>query len=146
MRRKSFPVRHASLLLIVWAVLASGCETVRVPEAAPSPAGQLIVGMRTEKVTELMGPADSVTRGTGNDYVEETWVYEIEHPPVYRTIAAEMQDVPWVDPITGEMKMLQEPITDQQRLDRVEKITLRFRHGQLMSIDRELDEHRAFSR
>ena len=138
--------RCLQLSLLVGGMLAGGCETITVTEPPVAPSAQLIVGMRTERVEALLGPAEAVSRGAGADYVEETWIYQIEHPPVYRTIVAEMQDVPWVDPITGEMKTLQEPVTDQQRLDRRETITLVFRYGQLMTIDREIDEHRSFSR
>lgn len=123
-----------------------GCQ-VR-PTAKPLPSGgeRLVVGMRLERVQALLGEPSAVTPGTGDNYVQETWTYQITRPPVYRTIVAEMQEVPWVDPITGEMKTVQEPINDQQRLDQQETLTLVFRYGQLITIDRQLTEHRSFSR
>ena len=44
------------------------------------------------------------------------------------------------------MKTLQEPINDQQRIDRYETVLLLIRYGQLIKVDRKVDEHRAFSR
>ena len=44
------------------------------------------------------------------------------------------------------MKTIQEPINDQQRLDRHEKVRLLIRYGQLIRVDREVEEQRAFSR
>lgn len=148
MSRPLSPVgaRCIPVTLLAFALLTAGCQTPAVSEPVVAPSDQLMVGMRSEKVERLLGEADSITPGQGNDYVEETWVYQIEHPPVYRTIVAEMRDVPWVDPITGEMKTLQDPVVDQQRIDRRETVTLKFRYGQLMTIDRDVDEHRSFSR
>ncbi len=137
-------IRISLLISIGW--LASGCETTPAVSPASIPSDQLVVGMYAERIKELLGEPISIVPGTGENYVEETWTYQIEHPPVYRTIVAEMRSVPWVDPITGEMKTLQEPINDQQRIDRYETVLLLIRYGQLIKVDRKVDEHRAFSR
>lgn len=128
-------------------VITSGCQS---PSASPQslpPAGsnQLVVGMAPASVQRVLGDPHKVSPATATNRMEETWIYEIEHPPLYRTIVAEMKSVPWVDPISGEMKSTQEPITNQQRIDRREFIELTFRHGQLIEIKRDLKEQRSFS-
>lgn len=132
--------------LISFGWLATGCQTAPADRPTALRSDQLVVGMQSDQIKELLGEPASIVPGAGDNYVEETWTYQIDHPPVYRTIVAEMRSVPWVDPITGEMKTIQEPINDQQRLDRHEKVRLLIRYGQLIRVDREVEEQRAFSR
>ncbi len=78
--------------------------------------------------------------------MEEIRYYTVEHPPVYQTITADMREVPYVDPISGEMRMLKEPLMDQQRIAREEEIEVVIQHNQVIKIDRRLSESRTFSR
>jgi hypothetical protein len=57
-----------------------------------------------------------------------------------------MRDVPFVDPITGVMRMIQEPIAAEQRIVREEKITVVVRHNQVIRVDRRISENSSFSR
>ena len=111
-------IRISLLISIGW--LASGCETTPAVSPASIPSDQLVVGMYAERIKELLGEPISIVPGTGENYVEETWTYQ--------------------------MKTLQEPINDQQRIDRYETVLLLIRYGQLIKVDRKVDEHRAFSR
>jgi hypothetical protein len=56
-----------------------------------------------------------------------------------------MRDVPFVDPITGVMRMIQEPIAAEQRIVREEKITVVVRHNQVIRVDRRISENSSFS-
>lgn len=129
--------------MLLWA----GCQTAEppvAPDAIAIASDRLLVGMYTSQVEGMLGSPQSIE--STPDGATVTWTYQIDHLPLYRTIVAEMIDVPWVDPITGEMKSVAEPVTDQQRIDRRELLELDFRHDQLIRIRRDLTERREFSR
>ena len=102
-------------------------------------------GMRSTQVAGWLGEPQSVN-ASSTDPAEEQWIYRTPLPPTYRNVAIEIQEVPWVDPITGEMKIIREPLPGQQRIDGTEILTLTFREGILHQIDRSLDERKSFSR
>ncbi len=102
-------------------------------------------GMRQSQVRSWLGEPLKVVPVLSPPATEQ-WIYETRLPPTYRTIAIEIQEVPWVDPISGEFKIIREPLTGQQRIDGVEILTLTFRDGVLHAVDRKLDEQKNCTR
>lgn len=141
-------------LLTVACVMAAlaGCESTSSPDSAGDTAApmdlsdRIVLGMTEDRVRAELGTPDKVDAGTMENRMEDTWHYSIELPPSYKTIVAEVREVPWVDPISGEMKSIPDPVVDQQRIDRREELKLTFRHNQLIAIDRTTSEQREFSR
>ena len=66
--------------------------------------------MRRSEVANYLGPATEVTPFVNAGAAGEIWIYTNVVPGPSRQIAAAMQEVPFVDPITGEMRMIQEPV------------------------------------
>jgi hypothetical protein len=102
--------------------------------------------MTVADLDELLSDPIIVDPATEYNRMEETRSYIVEHPPVYRPITTGMRDVPFVDPITGVMRMIQEPIAAEQRIVREEKITVVVRHNQVIRVDRRISENSSFSR
>lgn len=128
-------------------LLFSGCETVSTEESTQSASlmertaervpelqfrenvKQLRTGLSREEVTQLLGePLRSESPGDDSAVVEN-WIYEIEHPPQFRTTTAEMEEVPWVDPITGEAVTLLEARPESERFQLVERFIIGFGTG-----------------
>ncbi|HTO04429.1 MAG TPA: hypothetical protein VL069_12035 [Opitutus sp.] len=103
-------------------LLATGCSTSPAdgtPTTANSPSPsmgtpsiyqRLIKGMRRAEVANYLGKAAEVKPFVSKGAVGEIWVYKTTFPGSTRQVAAAMQDVPFVNPITGEMGTLQEPV------------------------------------
>lgn len=132
------------LTFLVTIVLV-GCQSTPVKVDAPAPY-QLRVGMSGAALEKILRNPTIVNPATEHNRMEETRSYIVEHPPVYRPITTGMRDIPFVDPITGVMRMIQEPIAAEQRIDREEKITVVIRHNQVISVDRRIRENSSFSR
>ena len=66
--------------------------------------------MRRAEVAKYLGPAAEVKPCVSEGAAGEIWVYKTTSPGPTRQIAAAMQEVPFVDPITGEMRTIQEPV------------------------------------
>ncbi len=138
--------RHPFLLLSFLIMLVgTGCESVPRP-AKVLPPNEIRVGMTVEELDEKLGTPGEVEPATETNRMEETRYYTVEHPPVYRPITTGMQEIPYVDPITGIMRMIKEPITAKQRINREEKITIVIRHNQVIRVDRRTSENSSFSR
>ncbi len=104
----------------------------------------LRLGMHKPQVLDWLGEPKSTEAASNANGMRETWVYEIIHAPVYKTIAAEMEDVPYVDPFTGQLRYLKEPVLNQQRIQRFETITLSFRGPRVIDIERKIDDRSHF--
>ncbi|GAB5561034.1 MAG: hypothetical protein SynsKO_26810 [Synoicihabitans sp.] len=123
----------------------TGCESVPA-ETTTAQIPKIHVGMKVATLDAALENPIRVEPATEYNRMEETRHYVVEHPSVYRPITTGMRDVPYVDPITGEMRMLKEPIAAEQRVDREEKIVVVIRHDQVISVDRRISENSSFSR
>ena len=150
-------VVRALILALGIILFFAGCQTSSSPlkrgPHSPEQAsairhaliGALKFGMRESQIRSWLGQPKSI-QPNSDDPIQEEWVYENALPVKYRTIAIEIELVPWVDPITGEMRMIEQPLIGQQRIDGTEILTLTFREGTLRKIDRTLDERPTYSR
>ena len=138
-------------LLALGLLLASGCATTSVtpsesandaPVSAENVAhrAQLVrIGMHKPQIIEWLGEPKSSVPASNANGMRETWTYEIEHRPNYKTIAAVTELVAYVDPITGVLRWIEEPVYNQQRIQRKETIQLTFRGPRLIDIERSVD-------
>ena len=131
----------ASITLVSW----TGCQSITSPSPGSQTAeqklavrnalvGALKFGMSKSQVQSWLGEPHTNIPSLPQEPGEEQWVYENRLPPRYKTIAIEIEEVPWVDPITGEMFLLREPLTGQQRIEGTEILTLTFRDLSLIHI------------
>jgi outer membrane protein assembly factor BamE (lipoprotein component of BamABCDE complex) len=125
---------------------AAGDASAVVPDSSSRLRGaQLLrVGMHKPQVLELLGEPKHTEPPRNANGMRETWEYEIIHHPQYKTIVAQMELVPYVDPFTGELKWLEEPVQNQQRIQKHETLTLTFRGPRLIDLERQVRESNHF--
>lgn len=108
------------------ALLSAGCsspavKTTAAPASAANPApaetpsdlkpfGKLQKGMRAAEVLALLGPAEEISAAVTEGTKSEVWLYRHLYSGKPKTVAAEMQEVPFFDPVTGAMRMVMEPV------------------------------------
>lgn len=86
----------------------------------------LRVGMSADEVLALVSepiariPAQHDAKGL------ERWVYELRHRPQFRTVVAEMEEIPVVDPINGVAGVVLEAREGTERFQLIETFTLGF--------------------
>ena len=123
-----------------------GCETpTATPAEAPSPR-QIAVGMQPDQVREVLGEPGEITLGEDDNAGKEIWVYRIQQPVEMRNVVTRMEEVPFVDPSSGVITTIEEPVTQQERIDRTDILTLLFENDQLANINREVQERRSVVR
>lgn len=83
---------------------------VDTPPPPPPEGIPLQLGLRRQQIKELLGQPTAVRPMEAGDGKSEVWVYNRTGKQRVRETVATMSDVPWVDPITGEMRMLKEPV------------------------------------
>ncbi len=121
------------LLAFLAAALFAGCETTSnapaagtKPKAGPGqpskpevliPAAKLNAvkrGMTSAEVRGLLGNPNNISPFPAGELKGEVWTYRISVVKRTNFIAASMEEIPFVDPITGEMKMIKEPVLRPQ--------------------------------
>jgi outer membrane protein assembly factor BamE (lipoprotein component of BamABCDE complex) len=135
-------------------VLLVGCETtssspldatsydkVSITESYPElqyreAMKQLRTGMTQAEVTTLISDPTRRVAAADDDAGIERWIYEIQHRPQFRTVSAEMEEIPVVDPITGEASTMLEARPETERFQLIEIFTLGFdADGILVDLD-----------
>ncbi len=122
-----------SLLPLLW----SGCETTAPAAARPAETKaaafpresvkRLRVGMPKATVIELIGqPAEIKKIDPGENGGVEVWTYVNWLDPVYREVAVEMEETPYVDPVTGIERTILDPRQQLERINRKEFFELTF--------------------
>lgn len=152
------------LVLVSFALL--GCESVAPPAAerpaaatvtrtvgadAVDPFAELRQGLTMAEVKALIGEPlqvrNEVLAGKDAPAAKVTlWVYGRTLSSDYKTVVAEMEEVPYFDPLTGEAKPQQQPIHSQERIDRSELIVLAFTGGKVTDIQRQVRQNKILSR
>ncbi len=117
---------HSLLLLslVAGAVAATGVAATSNPVeagAAPAPAAkpartELLIGMPAAQVRELIGAPRRVKTIKREGVAAEVWFYSYRAPAGIRQVVTGTRDIPYVDPITGVMRSIPEPIYSQERL------------------------------
>ncbi len=102
---------------------------------------ELRLGMTKAEVTALISEPTRTTAAARDPAGLERWVYELQHRPQFRTVTAEMEEVPVVDPITGEAGVVMEARPETERFQLVELFTLGFDANDELA-DLDYDSHR----
>ena len=105
--------------------------TPAAPVAASPARPTLEVGMSAEQIVQMVGKPKRVKKLKQATIAAEVWYYSFDRPNGMRQVATRMRDVPYVDPITGVMKMLQEPVYSDERSFLVETTELLIIDGAL---------------
>jgi outer membrane protein assembly factor BamE (lipoprotein component of BamABCDE complex) len=148
------PTRLASSICLLGGLcFLTGCETPTVSplaETAYDRVGaeeypelqyreamkQLRLGMTKAEVTALISDPTRTTPAAADAAGLERWIYELRHRPQFRTISAEMEEIPVVDPITGEAGTIMEAREESERFQLIEVFTLGFdEDGVLADLD-----------
>lgn len=148
-------LRFAPALPLAAALLAAGCASPSAsnsanaaPEAAPasSPAApELKKGMTAAELKAVLGEPKEVRPFVVNDVASEVWVFERRVPGKTRQVVARMREVPYVDPITGVMRMIQEPVHENETTTLIEVTEVLMFSGVVAEWKRALDAERAFN-
>jgi len=75
----------------------------------------------------------------------EVWVFERRLQGTTRQVVARMQEVPYVDPITGTMRMIQEPMHENETTTVIEITEVLMFSGVVTEWKKRFDSERAFN-
>ena len=138
-------------LLALGLVFPSGCaspqasrtdarsQSVATSDVIASRAKLVRVGMHKPQVIDWLGEPKSTIPASESNGMRETWTYEFERAPDYKTVAAVMELVAYVDPITGVLRWIEEPVLNQQRIQIKDTIELTFMGPLLVDVERSVD-------
>ncbi len=94
---------------------------------------ELRTGMTKEEVLALAGDPTREEKAGSDISGLERWIYELPHRPKFRTIAADMEEVPFVDPINGEATTILEARTEEEKFQLIERFTLGFNGDEILA-------------
>ncbi len=83
------------------------------PQALGSMTG-LSKGMPVTELVELYGQPKEKTKIEREDLVFERWIYEEPFQSRVDMVASRMEEIPYIDPLTGESRTIQEPVFTQE--------------------------------
>lgn len=89
---------------------AGAAPTTNPPADPNSPSQKLVKGLTAAEVRARLGEPLEIKTQHAAGIVSEIWVYQRTLPGKPRQVAAEMQEIPFVDPVTGVMRMIKEPV------------------------------------
>lgn len=115
---------------------AAASNTPARPATSPDehlPIERLQKGLPAERVSALIGPPTETKLSTDQGLSSEIWTYTRTIAGPVRQVAAETRDVPVVDPITGAMRTVPEPVYKNQRTYYTEKTELLMIDGRLVA-------------
>lgn len=104
--------------------------------ASKSARATLVIGMSAEEVRTIIGKPKRVKAMKQDGVVAEVWLYSYNTPTGVRQIATSMRDVPFIDPLTGVLRMIQEPVYSHQMTYVVETTELLMVDGALANSKR----------
>ena len=96
-------------------------------------AKRLRIGMFKTQVIDLLGEPMEITPSTVENEGHETWTYLHTTEPVYREVAIELEEVAYVDPVTGIARTILDPRQEMERITVRETYTLVFNQDELLA-------------
>ena len=100
-------------------------------------------GMTDLEIRSVWGEPKAVHAGQTDG--ETILVYQFDVLTTQQMVAAAMTEVPAVDPITGEARIVMEPVLKPQQVTITQTIVLLLKDGALASWARRLGEERSFN-
>lgn len=154
----SWSVRQtaSTLALFLLAAGLAGCTntpssapSASAAAAAPAAANSIAVdgthlhkGDTADKLLAAVGEPDERKPFRADEIAAEVWIYKRRIPGAVRQVPSSTRDVPYVDPLTGNMRMLQEPVYSNERTTFDETTELLLINGQLAEWKQWLRESR----
>lgn len=96
-----------------------------------NPVRVLRKGLSADEVKSLLGDPKQIKPYVAEGITSEIWVYERIVPGPTRQVPTGTREVPFIDPISGTMRMLQEPIYENEVISIVETTQLLMFAGRL---------------
>ncbi len=150
----------AVVLPMLAALLVAGCSslspsaatsataTAKTPSApeidSDNPVRLLKKGLTGAQVTALLGAPAAVKPQKAEGVAAEIWTYTRSTRAGARQVSTGTRDVPYVDPITGVMRNLQEPIFEMQATYVIETTELLMLSGVLAEWKQQVRVDRQF--
>lgn len=104
----------AALLMCCGSISPLNADSATPAEtAAPRPT--VAVGMTADQVREVAGKPGRIKPLKKEGLVAEVWFYNFDKVTEVKDIAARIREVPYIDPLTGRVRMVPEPAYSQQR-------------------------------
>lgn len=101
--------------------------------------------MTPAETDQILGKPDSVRREMIDGIEIEVRVHQRFLGSRMDMTSPTLEEEPWIDPITNELKQLKVPSSTPQRTDQIEEITLYFSSGQLAEVRSSTFTRRSFS-
>src|SRR5690606_33105378 len=93
----------------------------------------------------LLGEPKEVRPYVVDGVASEIWVFERRLQGRTRQVVARMREVPYVDPITGVMRMIQEPMHENETTFVIEKMEVLMFSGAVAEWKKSFESERAFN-
>ena len=122
---------------------ASGAKAAAAPVAAAK--ADVRKGMSGAELKKVWGEPKVVRPFVVDGVTSEVWVFERRLPGKTRQVVARMQEVPYVDPITGVMRMIQEPVQENETTTVIEITEVLMFSGVVAEWKKTFDSERAFN-
>ncbi len=119
-------IRFVPAIAVAAVLFAAGCAApsatapVAPSAVAPLAGPALRKGLSAGELKALLGEPKEVRPYVVEGVPSEIWIYERRIPGVTRQVPVRMQEVPYVDPITGDTRMIQEPVYENERTTIIE--------------------------
>ncbi len=136
------PLLH-SLLLAGFAAVLCPAALAEKTKNEPPPANvpiKLKRGASFDEVRAVLGEPVEVKKGENEGAKFEVWIYSQIIRQSMRPVAVGMKDVPYVEPISGVMKMVQEPDFRNQQILTLGITMVKFRDGKMVDCLRTIRE------
>ena len=101
-------------------------------------------GMPDSRIRELLGAPDSVKDVSREGVRGEIWTYRVSMVESASQTPTGTQDVPYVDPFSGQEKMLKEPVYETEYHRVYQAVQFLFVQGQLIQRKPIVESERAF--
>lgn len=146
-------VRGLPVVSLAAALFVAGCASpgASVPTAtgaaepvATAVAPELRKGMSGADLKVSWGEPKEVRPFVVDGVTSEVWVFERRIPGKTRQVVVRMQEVPYVDPITGVMRMIQEPVNENETTTVIETTEVLMFSGVVAEWKKSFDSERAF--
>ena len=141
---KILPLSFSAVVVAAAAFLAlAGCATApdspakettsaAAAKSDAKPAKKLRRGMKPAEVRAMLGEPTEVNPHTGSDRAEETWFYRRQVGEHTGQKVTGTQELPYVDPMTGDARTMMEPVYTTYTAKVIEELTLYWKNGELV--------------
>lgn len=159
--RVSMILRSAATLVPAAALVGAGCSsptsgpasqppppsavTAAASHSPADPFQKLAKGLTAAQIKALLGEPHEIKPFAAKGLISEIWIYQRSRPGKSRQVVARMQEIPYVDPLTGNMRTIQEPVYEHESTTINETFELLMFSGSLASWKQHQETDRSFN-